>query len=122
MKDASGHQLAAPRIHDAADGVVTLGGHEPELVVRIEPYAGMAAGDQVQLRWDTGVLRTSRIDTQIIDAGEVGEAKVFTVRPAPGTARVSYLVGHPAGDWHASQRLTVTVRETHESPRRLTRP
>ncbi|GGV31508.1 hypothetical protein [Streptomyces spectabilis] len=111
MKDASGHPLAAPRIHEAADGVVTLDGRGTELMVRIEPYAGMAAGDQVQLRWDTGVLRTSRIDTQVIDAGEVGEVKVFTVVGlSPGTARVSYLVGHPAGDWHASQRLTVTVR------------
>ncbi|MEV0321603.1 hypothetical protein ACIBKX_15750 [Streptomyces sp. NPDC050658] len=95
--------MAAPTVQAAAGG--------PALVVRVEPYAGMSAGDEVQLRWDTGVLRTSLIDCQVIGDAEVGEARLFTIeRPVPCTARVSYLVGRDHADWRASPRLTVTIQ------------
>ncbi|MEI5102755.1 hypothetical protein RB200_34860 [Streptomyces sp. PmtG] len=93
------------------DGIVTLDGGGHKVVVRIEPYGGMAPGDEVQLRWDTGVLRTSRVDRQIIGDVEAGHAQVFVIeRATPCTARVSYLVGRPSTGWRASRRLTVTVR------------
>ncbi|MGH4032022.1 hypothetical protein ACQB60_24160 [Actinomycetota bacterium Odt1-20B] len=115
--------LAAPVI-DAADSVtVPAHGGVPRLVVpleqggarrlvvRVEPYEGMSGGDQVQLRWDTGVLRTSRIDGHVVGAEDVGHSIVFTVSgPKPGTARVSYLVHRATGEWRASERLEVTVR------------
>ncbi|MFD7169785.1 hypothetical protein [Streptomyces violascens] len=96
--------LAAPVIVGAFEGVVVVNGESPRPVVRIEPYVGMDGGDRVQLRWDTGVLRTARIDMYVIDVAGVGKRSLFVVpHPRPGTARVSYLVGRATGEWQASE-------------------
>ncbi|MGA4843636.1 hypothetical protein [Streptomyces sp. G45] len=93
------------------DGIVTLNGNGRQLLVSVAPYPGMAPGDEIQLRWDTGVLRTSRVDRQTIGAEEAGRAKLFSVeQPTPCTAQVSYLVGRTSEGWRASQRVTVSVR------------
>ncbi|MGW5861372.1 hypothetical protein ACWFRJ_04240 [Streptomyces sp. NPDC055239] len=102
--------LAAPRIDTAIDSVAEIDGTQ-QLVVLVTPYEGMGGGDLVHLRWDTGVLRTSRIDTHLVDTAEVGQIMVFTVsRPVPGATRVSYVISRPSGEWRASERLDVTVR------------
>ncbi|MEU7579888.1 hypothetical protein AB0B50_20060 [Streptomyces sp. NPDC041068] len=102
--------LTAPSV-DRAIGTVADIGEAQQLIVRIEPYEGMSDGDSVHLRWDTGVLRTSRIDTHVVDATEVGLSTVFTIpQPMPGSARVSYVVSRPSGECRASERLEVTVR------------
>ncbi|GAA2911262.1 hypothetical protein GCM10020221_03780 [Streptomyces thioluteus] len=110
MSDASVAQLAAPSVDGAVDGVVVLNG-SPGLTVRVEPYPRMTRGDEVQLRWDTGVLRTSHIDRRVVGADEVGRSTLFTIdRSTPGTIRVSYLVGHPGAGWRSSPALTLTIR------------
>ncbi|MGA4843930.1 hypothetical protein [Streptomyces sp. G45] len=103
--------LAAPTV-DTPIGAGGAGERDAgSVVVRVEPYAGMSDGDLVRLRWDTGVLRTSHVDTRVVDADDVGRSTVFTLpRPTSGTARVSYLVGHRSGEWRASEWRDVTVR------------
>ncbi|KNB53702.1 hypothetical protein AC230_03550 [Streptomyces caatingaensis] len=102
--------LAAPSVDGAVNGTVVLDGSS-RLTVRVGPYPRMTQGDEVQLRWDTGVLRTSLIDRRAVRADEVGGGTVFTVgEPAPGTVRVSYLVRDPDGGWRSSPALTLTIR------------
>ncbi|MEU8579319.1 hypothetical protein [Streptomyces abikoensis] len=74
--------------------------------------AGMSAGDEVRLRWDTGVLRTSLVDTRLVAPSAVGVSTVFHLTwPAPGTIRVGYAVGRADGRWSVSEHVTVTVAE-----------
>ncbi|MHA7958643.1 hypothetical protein ACX9I7_12910 [Streptomyces sp. L500] len=48
----------------------------------------MSAGDEVRLRWDTGVLRTSLVDTRLVTPSVVGASTVFHLPwSAPGTIR-----------------------------------
>ncbi|QEU96820.1 hypothetical protein [Streptomyces kanamyceticus] len=111
VSDASVDRLAAPTIDEAVDSAVVLDDGIPQLVIRVEPYAGMSGGDQVYLRWDTGVLRTSRVETHVVDATEVGHSTLFTIpTPRPGAARVSYVISRATGEWRASDRLDITVR------------
>lgn len=114
MNDVTGSDvksMSAPAIDTSVDGIVVVDNVPPRLVVRVEPYAGMAGGDEVQLRWDTGVLRTSRIGKYVVDAAKVGKSTFFVVpRPTTGPVRVSYLVGRSSGEWAASKRLDITVR------------
>ncbi|MEU1823180.1 hypothetical protein ABZ502_12240 [Streptomyces abikoensis] len=111
--------LAPPEVGGARNGAITaLDGAAP-LVVRVGPYAGMSAGDEVCLRWDTGVLRTSLVDTRLVAASAVGASTLFHLPwPAPGTVRVSYVVGRADGRWSVSERMTVTVTEgaAHGTP------
>ncbi|MGW1075031.1 hypothetical protein [Streptomyces sp. NPDC002537] len=111
MGEASAEPLAVPSVDGAANGTVTVNGGSPRLVVRVEPYAGMTEGDEVQLRWDTGVMRTSQIETRMISAAAIGTSTLFAIpRLPPCTARVSYLIGHASGEWSVSRPLTVIVR------------
>lgn len=104
--------LAPPEVEGTENGVVTAHAEAPRLVVRIGPYTGMSAGDEVRLRWDTGVLRTSLVDTRLIAASGVGASALFHLpRPAPGKVRVSYAVGRPDGRWSVSAHMTVTIAE-----------
>ncbi|MEU5418251.1 hypothetical protein ACH4UT_14660 [Streptomyces sp. NPDC020799] len=90
--------------------MITTRAGAPRLVVRIGPYAGMSAGDEVRLRWDTGVLRTSLVDTRLVAPSAVGASALFHLPwPTPGRVRVSYAVGHADGRWSVSAGMTVTI-------------
>ncbi|MFD9818897.1 hypothetical protein [Streptomyces violascens] len=72
----------------------------------------MADGDQILLRWDTGILRTSRVDARTVDATEVGKATLFAIpRPRTGSVGVSYLIGRSNGEWISSEWLHIALRE-----------
>lgn len=102
--------LAPPEVDGTRSGAITARTDTLRLVVRIGPYAGMAAGDEVRLRWDTGILRTSIVDTRLVTASTVGASTLFHVPwPAPGMVRVTYAVGHADGRWNISEHLTVTI-------------
>ncbi|WP_055696726.1 MULTISPECIES: hypothetical protein [Streptomyces] len=117
VSDAAVEPLAAPTIDEAVGSAVVVYDGTPQLVIRVEPYAGMSGGDQVQLRWDTGVLRTSRIETHVVDTTEVGQTTLFTIpHPRPGSARVSYLISRVTGEWRASERLDITLRGAGARP------
>ncbi|MEU3354636.1 hypothetical protein [Streptomyces sp. NPDC037389] len=105
--------LAPPEVDGASNGAITARDGVARLVVRVGPYAGMSAGDEVRLRWDTGILRTSLIDTRLVAASAVGASTVFHLPwPAPGMVRVSYAVGRADGRWSVSENMTVNVTVT----------
>ncbi|MFK8909667.1 hypothetical protein [Streptomyces sp. YS-3] len=56
----------------------------------------MTSGDEVLLRWDGGVVRTSGTQSQVVDGQAVGKDLEFLV-PAQsgGTVRISYIVDPP---------------------------
>ncbi|MEV8476389.1 hypothetical protein [Streptomyces sp. NPDC051173] len=102
--------LTPPEVAGERNGVITTHAGAPRLVVRICPYSGMSAGDEVHLRWDTGVLRTSLVDTRLVTAPAVGASALFHMPwPTPGRVRVSYVVGHTDGRWSVSGHTTVTI-------------
>ncbi|MEU2872186.1 hypothetical protein ABZ769_23740 [Streptomyces olivoreticuli] len=111
MSEVSAELLAVPSVDGSVKGTVTVNGGSPRLVVRVEPYAGMSEGDEVQLRWDTGIMRTSRIESRVIGAAAVGTSTLFAIPQSPPcAARVSYLIGHASGEWSVSRPLAVMVR------------
>ncbi|MCC3774681.1 hypothetical protein [Streptomyces sp. UNOB3_S3] len=104
--------LAPPEVDGARDGAIAAHDGVARLVVRVGPYVGMSAGDEVRLRWDTGILRTSLIDSRLVVATAVGVSTLFHLPwPAPGMVRVSYVVGRADGRWSVSEHMTVTVTE-----------
>ncbi|MFF4161266.1 hypothetical protein [Streptomyces sp. NPDC001678] len=64
------------------------------------------------MRWDTGVPRTSLVDSRLVAPSAVGASTVFHLPwPAPGTIRAGYAVGRADGRWSVSEHVTVTVTE-----------
>ncbi|MGW2601501.1 hypothetical protein [Streptomyces klenkii] len=62
------------------------------------------------MRWDTGVPRTSLVDTRVVAASAVGAGTLFHLPwPTLGTVRVGYAVGYADGRWSVSERVTVTI-------------
>ncbi|MFK8905570.1 hypothetical protein [Streptomyces sp. YS-3] len=80
------------------------------VLVRVEPYEGMAAGDEVLLRWDSGVVRTSWTQSRVVAEQAVGKDLEFSV-PASGggTVRVSYVVEGPTGSRRLSAPLALAL-------------
>ncbi|MGW1195410.1 hypothetical protein ACWD4B_06060 [Streptomyces sp. NPDC002536] len=111
--------LAPPEVDGARNGAITTHAGATRLVVRVGPYADMSAGDEVRLRWDTGSLRTSRVDTRLVATSAVGASTLFHLPwPAPGRVRVSYVVGHTDGRWSVSEHMTVTITARRAAGRR----
>jgi len=117
-----GAALPAPAVdHASADGVLDPADIVLEAVVRIPPYAGMAALDKVILRWDGSAANGSYSTSTTLNSGNIGREVIFRVRKnyvdanLNGTVNVWYQVQR-GNNLFVSEKLPLRIGQTVITP------